>query len=236
MPQLPPDIEACLFDMDGVLTDTASVHAEAWKQTFDPILKAHGDDRPFDLHDDYIAHVDGKKREDGVRDFLASRDIHPSEDEITAIGTTKNDLLLKVMDEQGVKAYDGSKAFLTKIRDAGIKAAIVSSSANAQKAIDAAGYPADCFGARVDGATLKEDPSLNGKPAPDMFLRAAELLGVPKERCAVLEDALAGVEAGRAGGFGITIGVNRADQAAELEQHGADVVIDDLAELTVAPR
>lgn len=236
MPQLPPDIEACLFDMDGVLTDTASVHAEAWKQTFDPVLREHGDPKPFDLHEDYIAHVDGKKREDGVRDFLASRGIHPSEDEIAAIGTRKNELLLEVMDRQGVQAYDGSKRFLHAIRDAGIKAAIVSSSANAQKAIDAAGYPADCFGARVDGATLKEDPSLQGKPAPDMFLRAAELLGVPKERCAVLEDALAGVAAGRAGGFGITIGVDRAGQRDELVEHGADVVVDDLAELTVAPR
>lgn len=236
MPELPPDIEACLFDMDGVLTDTAAVHAQAWKQTFDPILHEHGDPRPFDLHDDYVAHVDGKKREDGVRDFLASRGIHPSEPEIEQIGTRKNDLLLKVMDEQGVAAYDGSRRFLQAITDRGIKAAIVSSSANAQKAIQAAGYDEHLFGARVDGTTLKADPSLKGKPAPDTFLKAAELLGVPKERCAVFEDALAGVEAGRAGGFGLTVGVNRADQAEQLREHGADLVVDDLAELTVPRR
>lgn len=244
MPVLPSSIDACLFDMDGVLTDTASVHAQAWKATFDPVLEARGEP-PFDPASDYTAYVDGKSRSDGVRSFLESRGIHledgdpddpPDADTVNGVGNRKNVLLLRVMDEQGVEAYEGSKRFVEALRERGLKSAIVSSSANAEKAVLAAGYPPEWFDARVDGVTLKEDPTLKGKPAPDSFLRAAELLGVPKERCAVLEDALAGVEAGRAGDFGWVVGVDRADQAEALAAHGADVVIGDLAELELGPR
>jgi beta-phosphoglucomutase family hydrolase len=237
---LPDDIRALLFDMDGVLTDTASVHAEAWKRTFDGYLreKQGPDAEPFDLKRDYGRYVDGKPREAGVRDFLASRGIElpegtpadgPDADTVHGVGKRKNELVLTLIDERGVDVYEGSVRFVDAAREAGLKTAVVSSSANTALILDRAGL-ADRFAARVDGVTLATE-NIKGKPAPDSFLRAAELLGVAPTAAAVFEDALAGVAAGHAGGFGITVGVNRLDQAEALREHGADIVVNDLAEL-----
>ncbi|HEY6779674.1 MAG TPA: beta-phosphoglucomutase family hydrolase [Thermoleophilaceae bacterium] len=238
MLKLPDGIRALLFDMDGVLTDTASVHARAWKETFDVFLRQHGDQRPFDLARDYGEYVDGKKREDGVRDFLASRDIQlpegspddpPSAETIYGVGRRKNDLVQRLIDEQGVDVYDGSLRLVKAARDAGLKTAVVSSSANTPKILEVAGM-SDLFDARVDGNTIVSE-QLRGKPAPDSFLRGAELLGVSPAEAAVFEDALAGVAAGKAGGFALTVGVDRHDNPDGLRKHGADVVVQDLAEL-----
>jgi beta-phosphoglucomutase family hydrolase len=238
--RLPDTIRACLFDMDGVLTDTASVHAEAWKRMFDEYLRERlgPDAEPFDVARDYSLYVDGKPREDGVRDFLASRDIRlpegtpddgPEVDTIYGVGKRKNVLVLKLIEERGVDVYDGSVKFVDAARAAGLKTAVVSSSANTKLILDSAGL-SDRFEARVDGVTLATE-HIKGKPAPDSFLRAAELLGVAPTAAAVFEDALAGVEAGRAGGFGVTVGVDRHGEPDALREHGADIVVSDLAEL-----
>ncbi|MDA0182304.1 beta-phosphoglucomutase family hydrolase [Solirubrobacter phytolaccae] len=220
---LPGGIQALLFDLDGVLTDTAAVHAKAWKQTFED------EGYPFDIATDYVKYVDGKAREDGIRSFLASRDVHLSESEVTRIGTVKNDLVLRLIREQGVEAYEGSRRYLEAAEQAGLKRALVSSSNNAEEVLKVTGI--DRFmQERVDGV-VKSELGLNGKPAPDTFLEAAKRLGVEPKHAAVFEDALAGVQAGRAGDFGYVVGVNRANQAEALKQHGADVVVDDLAEL-----
>jgi beta-phosphoglucomutase family hydrolase len=240
MVRLPETIRACLFDMDGVLTDTASVHAEAWKRMFDGYLRERlgADAEPFDVARDYGQHVDGKPREDGVRDFLASRGIElpegtpddpPDADTIYGVGKRKNVLVLKLIEERGVDVYEGSVKFVDAALAAGLKTAVVSSSANTKLILDSAGI-ADRFEARVDGVTLATE-SIKGKPAPDSFLRAAELLEVPPAEAAVFEDALAGVAAGHAGGFGVTVGVDRHGQPDALREHGADVVVSDLAEL-----
>ena len=240
MVRLPETIRACLFDMDGVLTDTASVHAEAWKRMFDEYLRERlgPDAEPFDVARDYGQYVDGKPRQDGVRDFLASRGIElpegtpddpPDVDTIYGVGTRKNVLVLKLIEERGVDVYDGSVRFVDEMRAAGMKTAVVSSSANTELILDRAGL-ADRFEARVDGVTLATE-NIKGKPAPDSFLRAAELLDTPPEAAAVFEDALAGVAAGKAGGFGVTVGVDRHGQPEALREHGADVVVSDLAEL-----
>jgi beta-phosphoglucomutase family hydrolase len=220
---LPDGIKALLFDLDGVLTDTARVHAQAWKQMFE----AHG--YPFDAHDDYDTYVDGKPRDDGIRDFLASRGVHPSEAEIAKLGDEKNDLVQHVIREQGVDAYEGSRRYLTAAKDAGLRRALVSSSHNAQEVLDVTGL-ADDIEVVVDGH-VKDAEHLKGKPAPDTFLEAAKRLGVEPKDAAVFEDALAGVAAGRAGDFGCVVGVNRAGQREALLEHGADVVVDDLQEL-----
>jgi beta-phosphoglucomutase family hydrolase len=240
MVRLPETIRACLFDMDGVLTDTASVHAEAWKRMFDEYLRERlgPDVEPFDIARDYGQYVDGKPREDGVRDFLASRGIElpegapddpPDADTIYGVGKRKNVLVLKLIEERGVDVYEGSVRFVDAARAAGLKTAVVSSSANTKLILDSAGI-ADRFEARVDGVTLATE-NIKGKPAPDSFLRAAELLGTPPQAAAVFEDALAGVAAGHAGGFGLTVGVDRHGQPEALREHGADVVVSDLAEL-----
>ena len=240
MIRLPSDVRACLFDMDGVLTDTASVHAEAWKQTFDAFLREHQGDgaQPFDIESDYEQYVDGKPREDGVRDFLASRDIHLSEGSaddpreaatVYGVGLRKNDLVQRLIDERGVDVYEGSVKFVEAVRAAGLKTAVVSSSANTQRILESAGM-SGLFDARVDGVTIAEE-KLKGKPAPDSFLRGAELVGADPSEAAVFEDALAGVEAGRAGNFAITVGVDRHGDPDTLREHGADVVVSDLAEL-----
>ena len=240
MIRLPDTIRACLFDMDGVLTDTASVHAEAWKRMFDEYLRERlgPDAEPFDIARDYGQYVDGKPREDGVRDFLASRGIElpegtpddpPDADTIYGVGKRKNVLVLKLIEERGVDVYEGSVKFVDAARAAGLKTAVVSSSANTKLILDSAGI-ADRFEARVDGVTLATE-HIKGKPAPDSFLRAAELLEVPPAEAAVFEDALAGVAAGHAGGFGVTVGVDRHGQPDALREHGADVVVSDLAEL-----
>jgi beta-phosphoglucomutase family hydrolase len=238
--RLPSEIRACLFDMDGVLTDTASVHAEAWKQTFDAFLREHsGDDaRPFDVERDYERYVDGKPREDGVRDFLAAREIElpegsahdpPGAETVYGVGKRKNDLVQRLIDERGVDVYEGSVRFVEAVRAAGLRTAVVSSSANTQRILDSAGI-GDLFDERVDGVRIAAE-RLKGKPAPDSFLRGAELVGVEPGEAAVFEDALAGVEAGRAGDFAITIGVDRHGEPEALLEHGADVVVSDLSEL-----
>jgi beta-phosphoglucomutase family hydrolase len=228
---LPDAITACLFDLDGVLTQTAKVHARAWKQTFDDELRRREGDgfRPFDAHDDYDEYVDGLPRYDGVRNFMAARGYELSDEEIHAIGDRKNDLVLELIRTQGVEPYEGSVRYLHAVRTAGLRTAVVSSSANCRDVIEVAGI-ADQLEVRVDGVTIQAE-HLQGKPAPDSFLAAARRLGVDPAQAAVFEDALAGVQAGRAGGFGCVVGVDRAGQAGALREHGADVVVSDLGDL-----
>ena len=237
---LPDGVTACLFDLDGVLTQTAAVHARAWKEMFDQFLKDRDGDgyRAFDLHADYDEYVDGKPRDAGVRDFLASRGITlpegsrddpPSADTVNGLGTRKNDLVLAVIRRDGVQPYEGSIAYLRAARDAGLRRAVVSSSHNTVDVLRAAGIE-QYLEARVDG-NIADDQHLAGKPHPDTYLAGARALGVEPHQAAVFEDALAGVEAGRAGRFGLVVGVNRVGQRDALKTHGADVVVDDLAEL-----
>ncbi|HEY3629351.1 MAG TPA: beta-phosphoglucomutase family hydrolase [Jatrophihabitantaceae bacterium] len=235
---LPDHVTACLFDLDGVLTDTASVHRAAWKQTFDAYLAAHGGE-PF-TENDYNDYVDGKPRADGVRDFLASRGIHlpegdpddpPDHDTVNGVGNRKNELLTERLHTDGVTVYEGSRRYLAAARDAGLARAVVSSSANATTVLQITGLDT-YIQAVVDGHTITEQ-HLSGKPAPDSFRAGAERLRVEPSAAAVFEDALAGVEAGRAGRFGYVVGVNRLDDdhATGLREHGADVVVNDLGEL-----
>jgi beta-phosphoglucomutase family hydrolase len=232
-----------LFDLDGVLTQTAKVHAAAWKEMFDAYLRDRAERTgeefvPFDAHDDYDAYVDGKPRYDGVRDFLGSRGIDlpqgspgddPQAETIDGLGNRKNEIVLGLIHEHGVEAYEGSRRYLEAARDAGMRRAVVSSSANCRDVVRAAGIE-DLLEVRVDGVVAERE-HLKGKPAPDTFLAAARELGVDARAAAVFEDALAGVEAGRAGGFGCVVGVDRVGQADALREHGADVVVADLAEL-----
>jgi beta-phosphoglucomutase family hydrolase len=243
---LPDSVTACLFDLDGVLTQTAKVHDQAWKQTFDEYLRARAahTGEPFTEFDpvrDYDDYVDGKPRYDGVRSFLASRGItlpegtpsDPSDAEtVCGIGNRKNALVLALIKEQGVEVYEGSVRYVTAARDAGLRRAVVSSSANARDVLRSAGI-IDLFEEIVDGHVADEQ-HLHGKPAPDTFLAGARALGVAPAQAAVFEDALAGVEAGRAGNFGFVVGVDRVGQAEALKQHGADVVVKDLDELLPA--
>jgi beta-phosphoglucomutase family hydrolase len=240
---LPDQISACLFDLDGVLTQTAKVHAEAWKRSFDSYLRERSQRtgepfREFDLHSDYDNYVDGKPRLDGVRSFLQSRKIEipegdpsdpPTAETIHGLGTGKNDLVLRLIHERGVEAYEGSVKFVERARDNGLKCAVVSSSNNTQEVLEAADIDG-LFDARIDGLVAERE-HLKGKPAPDTFLAGARAVGVKPGNAAVFEDAQAGVEAGRAGNFGWVIGVNRTGQARELREHGADIVVDDLEEL-----
>ncbi|MFC4063745.1 beta-phosphoglucomutase family hydrolase [Actinoplanes subglobosus] len=240
---LPSQVTACLFDLDGVLTQTALVHNAAWKQTFDAFLKSWADQRgepfvPFDSEADYHRYVDGRQRADGVRTFLASRDITlpegdpddtPDRETVNGIGNRKNLLVLQKIKEGAVQVYPGSVEYLKAAHAAGLRRAVVSASANCKDVLEAAGI-ADLLEARVDGVVARE-LGLPGKPAPDTFLKGAELLGIDPANCAVFEDAQAGVAAGRAGGFGIVIGVDRVGQADALREHGADVVVKDLKDL-----
>jgi beta-phosphoglucomutase family hydrolase len=240
---LPDEIHALLFDLDGVLTQTAKVHAEAWKQTFDEYLKKRADRRgekfvPFDKVSDYDGYVDGKPRSDGVRSFLESRGIElpegsaddpPDAETISGIGNRKNELVLKLIHDHGVEPYEGSVRYVKAAADAGVPRAVVSSSTNTHDVLKAAGL-AGYFDHVVDGVfTIQHH--LKGKPAPDTYLAGARELGVEPANAAVFEDALAGVESGRAGHFGYVVGVDRVGQADALKQHGADVVVKDLAEL-----
>jgi beta-phosphoglucomutase family hydrolase len=227
---LPDAITACLFDLDGVLTKTAKVHAAAWKQMFDAFLReTQGEDAaPFTDHD-YDAYVDGKTRYDGVRSFLDSRAIAHDDQLVHQLGDRKNHLVLELIHDHGVEPYEGSVRYLKAARDAGLRRAVVSSSANCHDVLVAAGIE-ELLEARIDGVTV-EERHLRGKPAPDMFLEGARALGVEPAQAAVFEDALAGVEAGRAGNFGHVVGVDRVGQAQALREHGADVVVQDLAEL-----
>jgi beta-phosphoglucomutase family hydrolase len=240
---LPDGTRACLFDLDGVLTDTASVHAAAWKQMFDEFLRARAERegtpfRPFDVTSDYAAYVDGKPRLEGTDSFLRSRGIElpaggpgdaPDAETVHALATRKNALVQEKIVTVGVEVYPGSVRYLRAVKDAGLATAVVSSSANAGQVLEVAGLT-DLIGHRVDGITAKER-GLPGKPAPDTFLAAAADLGVGKEEAVVFEDALAGVASGKAGGFSCVVGVDRLGQAEALRAHGADIVVTDLAEL-----
>ena len=240
---LPPAITACLFDLDGVLTKTAVVHAHAWKQMFDEFLKkraeATGEEfREFDIDTDYNEYVDGKPRYDGVRDFLASRGIKLAEGEegdppeaetVCGLGNRKNDLVLELIERDGVEAYEGSVRFARLAGEAGLHRAVVSSSANTKSVLKVVGIE-DLFETVVDGV-VTEEKHLKGKPAPDTYLAGAEAVGVEPSAAAVFEDAVSGVEAGHAGKFGHVVGVDRVNHAEALRQHGADVVVKDLAEL-----
>jgi beta-phosphoglucomutase family hydrolase len=239
---LPPGVAACLFDLDGVLTRTAAVHAAAWKQMFDEFLqewgtRAGGEFVPFDPAD-YDNYVDGRPRLEGTRGFLQSRGIDlpdgspddpPGTLTVHGLSNKKNDLVLRLLREGGVEVYEGSVRYVQAVRDADLGTAVVSASANAAEVLDAAGIN-HLFDARIDGIVAAER-HLAGKPAPETFLAGAAALGVGPERAAVFEDALAGVEAGRAGGFALVVGVDRVGQADELRRHGADIVVSDLSEL-----
>ena len=240
---LPETTRACLFDLDGVLTETASTHAAAWKQTFDQVLRDRAAESgdpfvPFDAAEDYLQHVDGKPRADGVRAFLASRaivlpeggpDDPPSAETVNGVGNRKNELLLTRIRDHGVDVFPGSRRYLEAVRARGLPAAVVSASANAEAVLEATGL--DQFvDIRVDGVIATER-GLAGKPAPDTFLAAADGLGVAPDAATVFEDALAGVAAGRAGRFGYVVGVDRVGQASALKAAGADIVVGDLDEL-----
>jgi beta-phosphoglucomutase family hydrolase len=239
---LPDDVRGCLFDLDGVLTQTAKVHGTAWKQMFDGYLREHAQQTgqpfvPFGAAD-YEEYVDGKPRYDGVRSFLESRGIElpeGSDDDppdaltVRGLGNRKNEIFTRLVREDGVEAYPGSVRYLRAARDAGLRRAVVSSSRNCHDVLVGSGIE-DLLEARIDGVTAKQE-HLRGKPAPDTFLAGARALGLTPAEAAVFEDALAGVAAGRAGGFGFVVGVDRVGQAEALKEHGADIVVADLAEL-----
>ncbi|MGH3938487.1 MAG: HAD family hydrolase [Pseudonocardiaceae bacterium] len=239
---LPDQITAGLFDLDGVLTSTAEQHRQAWKVTFDAMLAEHAEHdnaafREFTPRD-YTEYVDGRPRADGVRQFLASRSITvpegspddpPDKATIHGIGNRKNELLLRILEQGGAKPYPGSVKYLEAAHDAGLAIGVVTSSANGASVLDAAGL-SHFIQARVDGVVIARD-RLRGKPAPDSFLAGAVALGVEPSEAAVFEDALAGVQAARAGNFGHIVGVDRAGQAEALRERGADVVVTDLVEL-----
>jgi beta-phosphoglucomutase family hydrolase len=240
---LPEGVSACLFDLDGVLTQTATVHAAAWKEMFDSYLRERAEHtgQPFVAFDrvhDYDEYVDGRPRYEGVRSFLASRNIElpagrpddaPDAETIDGLGNRKNDIVLRLIRENGVEAYAGSVRYVHAARDAGLKRAVVSSSTNCLDVMVAAGID-DLFELRIDGVVAERD-HLKGKPAPDTFLAGARGLGVRPDQAAVFEDALAGVAAGHAGGFAAVIGVDRIGQADALRAHGAGIVVGDLSEL-----
>lgn len=235
---LPDSIRACLFDLDGVLTRTATVHFAAWKRTFDEFLRTQDPAAAEFSQADYNAYVDGRHRADGVRAFLASRSIvlpegaagdPPDAATVQAIATRKNELVLRELEEHGVEVYEGSVRYLRAVKEAGLATAVVTASANGEQVIAAGGF-ADLIDARIDGVVAGRD-GLRGKPEPDTFLAGARALGVEPSEAVVYEDALSGVAAGRAGRFGFVVGVDRVGQAAELAEMGADVVVQDLSEL-----
>ena len=240
---LPDNARACLFDLDGVLTQTAKVHAAAWKQMFDEYLRRRAADRgeqfvPFDPIRDYDEYVDGKPRYDGVRSFLAARQIDlpegasedpPDAETVHGLGNRKNEIVLKMIHESGVEPYEGSVRYVEAASGAGLRRAVVSSSTNCRDVLEAAGILA-MFEEIIDGHVAERE-QLEGKPAPDTFLAGARALGIEPRHAVVFEDALAGVEAGRRGKFGCVVGVDRVGQAEDLRAHGADVVVRDLSEL-----
>ena len=235
--------DAVLLDLDGVITDTASIHAACWKQMFDEFLQKRATQRgealrPFDLATDYRLHVDGKPRFDGVRDFLESRGIQlpegsmddpPEAETVGGLGNRKNDLVNRIIEEKGVEPYEGSVNLIHQLRGQGFKIAVVTSSQNCTAVLKAVKLD-DFFDAQVDGNVIHAR-QLRGKPAPDTYLMAAKLLGVEPARAVVVEDALSGVEAGSNGNFGLVIGVARKGNADELRRHGAHLVVNDLGEL-----
>jgi beta-phosphoglucomutase family hydrolase len=235
--------DAVLFDLDGVITNTANLHATCWKQMFDEYLRKRAQQRnevfcPFDLATDYRLYVDGKPRFDGVRDFLRSRDIqlsegHPDDpanvDTVHGLGRRKDDLLIRAIAEVGVEPYAGTVSYIHQLRRHGFKVAVVTSSEHCDAVLRAVNLD-DLFEVRVDGNVIQAQ-RLAGKPAPDTFLMAAKLLGVEPIRAVVIEDAISGVEAGSNGKFGLVIGVARKGNPEELKHHGAHLVVDDLDEL-----
>lgn len=235
--------DAVLFDLDGVITDTARLHAACWKQMFDEYLHKRATQRgeafrPFDLATDYRLYVDGKPRFDGVRDFLTSRVIRlpegtpddpPERETVCGLGNRKNELINAIIEERGVEPYEGSVKLIHQLRHDGFKIAVVTSSQNCTTVLKATKLDG-CFDVQVDGNAI-EDQQLAGKPAPDTFLLAARLLRVSPARSVVIEDAISGVEAGLNGKFGLVIGVARKGNAGELKRHGADLVVKDLGEL-----
>ena len=234
---LPPLTRACLFDLDGVLTQTAKLHSAAWKRMFDDFLLQWSSQSgkafvPFDAVRDYQRYVDGKLRIDGARSFLASRGIQLPEEKILDLAAAKDTILLQLLQQGHVETYDGSVRYLHAARNAGLRTAVVSSSKHCEQVLASAGI-ADLFDARIDGNVAAVN-HLDGKPAPDTYLAAAHALGVEPAQAAVFEDALAGVEAGRAGQFGYVVGVDRVGQGKELHRHGADTVVTDLAILLEA--
>lgn len=243
---VPDHIRACLFDLDGVLTPTAAVHDKAWKQMFDGFLQkravATGSTfTPFDAVADYDQYVDGRPRDDGTRAFLKSRGITlpegspddpPGTETVHGLSNAKNDIVLKMLTTDGVKPYPGSVRYLDAVQADGLRTAVVSASANAHRVLAAAGLDGR-FDAVIDGVVTTRE-KLAGKPAPDSYLAAAGALNVPPAAAAVYEDALTGVQAGRAGKFGWVVGVDRVGQAAQLTAAGADVVVTDLAQLITA--
>jgi beta-phosphoglucomutase family hydrolase len=235
---LPHAVRACLFDLDGVLTRTATVHFAAWKRTFDEFLRRFAPGQPEFSQLDYNRFVDGKHRADGVRGFLASRDITlpegspgdaPEAATVQSIATRKNDMVLRELEEHGVEVYPGSVRYLRAVKEAGLATAVVTASANGEKVIAAGGF-ADLIDVRVDGLVAARD-ALRGKPEPDTFLAGARMLGVEPAAAVVYEDAISGVQAGRAGSFGYVVGVDRVGQTDALEAAGADVVVTDLEQL-----
>ena len=237
------DFDAVLFDLDGVLTSTAAIHARAWKTMFDHFLQQRGreerrDFKPFNIDSDYKRYVDGKPRYEGVQSFLDSRGVHlpkgspdepPNDRTIAGLGNRKDAMVKQAIEEGQVQPFEGSVRWVRQIRDEGFRTAVVSSSRNCAAVLRAAQID-DLFDVHVDGNTL-EEMHLRGKPAPDSFLKAAELVGVSPRRAVVVEDAISGVEAGHAGQFGLVIGVDREGHGDALRNHGADVVVRDLAEL-----
>jgi beta-phosphoglucomutase family hydrolase len=240
---LPEAIRGCLFDLDGVLTKTAKVHDAAWAEMFDDFLRERSRQTgepfvPFDPVGDYDEYIDGKPRADGTRSFLAARGIElpdgreddpPGTQSVYGLGNRKNQIVLAKIRSDGVEAYEGSVRYVRAVRDAGLPRAVVSSSTNCRDVL-AAAHIEDLFEKRIDGIVAERD-HLRGKPAPDTYLAGARALGLEPGAAAVFEDALAGVEAGRAGNFGFVVGVDRVGQAAALSEHGADTVVKDLGEL-----
>jgi len=233
MLKLPEGIMALLFDLDGVITQTAKLHAAAWKEMFDAFLRERAErtGEPFQefTPSDYDRYVDGRPRLDGVRTFLAARGIEQEDELVRSLGDTKNNLVLKLIRERGVEVYEGSLDFVKEAQREGLPRAVVSSSANTREVLKSVGIE-DLFEAVVDGLVAERE-GLPGKPAPDTFVAGARALGAEPAQAVVFEDALAGVEAGRAGGFGYVVGVDRTGQRDALAQHGADIVVDDLSEL-----
>jgi len=239
----PERFDVVLFDLDGVLTDTAKVHASCWKKMFDEFLRKRAESRgeefrPFSITEDYYLYVDGRLRSDGVRDFLRSRNINlpegdpdapPESETVSGLGNRKNDMVNALMESEGIDVYPDSVAWVRLLREQGYKTAVVSASSNCKTVLNSANI-LDLFDTIVDG-TVAADLGLAGKPSPDTYLKAAEQLGAEPKRAVVVEDAISGVQAGRSGGFGLVIGVARKGNMKELKENGADLVVTDLSEL-----
>ena len=232
--------DAVLFDLDGVITATAKVHAACWKKMFDEFLRLRPDEpfEPFNIQEDYPTHIDGKLREDGVRSFLKSRGIYlpegdsaepPNYETVHGLGRLKDRMFKEILHEEGVEVYKGAVELVNQLRGQGIKTAVVSASKNCKAVLEAASID-HLFDVRVDGEVANQ-LKLPGKPAPDKFLKAAQQLGVEPDRAVVIEDAISGVQAGRAGGFGLVVGVDRKGQPEELRENGAHIVVTDPGEL-----